>query len=127
MAIAKRVSNSGSAGGNGMSKIDVHNELAREERELSKEHRGWDSCCGNGCDYRMSKHQYTFEQSYDLGLWLRAGNCPTCNGWKNPEVLKSMSSMKEYIFVVEGVEFNVLRVPRGYRRKKIIKIETEEK
>lgn len=123
MAISKRVSNTGQTAGHGMSKIEVQNELAKEERDLVKAHKGQLAGCGNGCSYTLNESEYDSEDAYILSKWLRAGNCPHCANPFAQEIFRLRNSLVEHCFVVDGFEFVCLRKPIGYRPRKIVKPE----
>jgi len=126
--INKQTNNSGAAGGHSMSKIDVQNEIAKQENDMRKDYKGHGFSCSK-CNesFEMSDVKYSPRQKGVVRKWLLKGNCPYCKGWKKPEIFKRRNWLVEHTFNIEGRDYKALRVPYGYRSKKLIKLDADGK
>jgi hypothetical protein len=116
--------NSKSNDGHTMSKIEVKNELAKQERDLLQTYKGYPaSCCKCGEKYEISINKYTLEDKINLSQWLTDGNCPFCLNWKTDRFHKIRNDLVPFTFDVNGREILALRVPNGFRPKKITKLD----
>lgn len=122
----KTVSNNRSktADGHTMSKIDVMNELAVQERELLNSHKGLESSCGKcGESFRMSNIDNTLREAIVLDIHLANGGCPSCNNWKTADWHSKRNDLLEMTFELNGVEIKTLRIPAGFKTRKIIQVD----
>ena len=109
--------------GHAMTKLDVKNELAKQERELMREHKGYEcSCTKCGEAFHISTQKYTREDKIALTKYLFQ-NCPSCKNWKTDEWHSMRNMLLQLTFTIDGKEYKTLRIPSGYRAKRILKIE----
>ena len=108
--------------GHTMSKIDVQNELAKEQKNLLRSYKGYECSCGKcGEKFEISTQKNTLNEKILLTSYLTQGGCPSCNSWKTNEFHKMRNYLVEYNFEIEGKEIRALRIPNGFRPKRIIK------
>lgn len=112
--------------GHTMSKIDVQNELAKQENELRQSYKGYECVCRKcGEKYEISPRKHTYEEKLRLTEYLSKGGCVACQSWKTAQYAKTSNALVEHTFKFSGLEIKALKVPHGYRPRKIIK--TDEK
>lgn len=114
--------------GHTMSKIDVQNELAKQERDLIKEYKGYQCSCQRcGDKYEISTQKYNLADKIRLTKHLTQGACLSCSSWKTSQFHKSRNALLQITFDVQGTEIKALRVPQGFRPRKIIKTDENGK
>jgi len=126
--ISKQTNNTGATGNHGMSKIDVKNELAKQENDMKQDYKGYRFACSK-CNenFEMNDVKYSPRQKGIVRKWLSNNHCPYCDNWKSPEFFRRRNFLVEHLFTIDGVDYKALRVPEGYRPKKIIKCDSEGK
>lgn len=115
------VKRSKSSDGHGMTRIEVHNEVAKAERELRDEYKGYTSSCGLcGAAFDLSTKAYDRSDKIRLSLWLTDGNCPYCTmSFKHHVIVQNR--LVQHEFELGSKLIKCLRIPVGYRTKKIVK------
>ena len=126
MAISKPINNKGTMGNpGGVSKLDLRSQIAEANRELMSNYKGHLSLCGCcGETYRLNADDYTLEESLILDQWLSNNGCPHCD-WKNPKLFKLRKQLLEHTFEIGSLRIDCLRVPVGYRNRKVLSFDAE--
>lgn len=106
--------------GHAMTRIEVSNEIAKAEKAMRDEYKGYESSCGRcGSAFELSTKTYSRNDKIRLSIWLTKGNCPYCTMSLENHV-RLQNSLVQHEFEVGNREIKCLRVPTGYRTKKII-------
>ena len=116
----------GMTSNHGMQSINVREEIAKQEKELLKNNKGWTVCCPFcATEFRFNNEEYEVKDVFDLQDYFRKNQCPYCQAETYRELI---GQVIQHTFMILGNKLiNCVKYPANYMFHSVPKSYEEQK